>query len=290
MRALRFIVLFLLLAIIFWFGWQWMESGITQPDTLVLYGNVDVREVDLSFRVQGRITNLPFQEGDLVPVNALVATLDPQPYIDQVSQAQADIAVAKALLANATVLFKRRAELKSDGSISQEEYDNALSRQEIEQATLEKAIATLGVQQTYLDDTRIYAPVEGFLLTRIREPGSVVRPGDPVCTLSIRNPVWVRAYVTEPDLGRIYYGMPAEVITDVRGGKRFQGQIGFISPVASFTPKTVETPDLRTQLVYALRVITDDPENLLRQGMPVTVHLKLQHTLNNPAEPQQNVQ
>lgn len=274
MRGIRFI-LFLLLCIAAYLGWQWWTHREVPPtDTLVLYGNVDVREVDLAFRVQGRLASMPFQEGDLVPEGALIATLDPQPYLDQVLEAKADIAVAKSMLANAKVLFKRREELMRDGSVSREDYDNALSKLEVQEATLEKSIATLGVMETNLNDTKIYAPVEGFLLTRIREPGSVVRPGDPVCTLSIRSPVWVRAYVSEPQLGRIRFGMPAEVVTDVPGGKRFQGQIGFISPVATFTPKTVETPDLRTQLVYLLRIITEDPENSLRQGMPVTVYLR----------------
>lgn len=273
MRAVRLIIL-IFLVIGAWEGWKWMHEKPTDSRLLVLFGNVDVREVDLSFRVQGRIDSLPFQEGDLVPAGALVATLDPQPYVDQVKQAEAEIAVSKSQLANAKILFKRREELMRDGSVSKEEYDNALSRQEVEAATLEKAIASLGVMQTNLDDTKIYAPVEGFLLTRIREPGSVVRPGDPVCTLSIRSPVWVRAYVSEPQLGRIRYGMPARVETDVPNGKTYRGQIGFISPVATFTPKTVETPDLRTQLIYTIRVIVDDPENALRQGMPVTVFLK----------------
>lgn len=273
MRIVRFILL-ILLAIGVYEGWKWMQQPTTNSNTLVLFGNVDVREVDLSFRVQGRIDSMPFQEGDLVPAGALVATLDPQPYVDQIKQAEAEIAVSKSQLANAKVLFKRREDLMRDGSVSKEEYDNALSRQEVESANLEKAVATLGVMQTNLDDTKIYAPVEGFLLTRIREPGSVVRPGDPVCTLSIRSPVWVRAYVSEPQLGLIHYGMPAEVKSDVPNGKTFKGQIGFISPVATFTPKTVETPDLRTQLIYTIRIIVDDEENALRQGMPVTVFMK----------------
>lgn len=275
MRRLKLILFLILVSALVIGVWRWSQTHQAPSDVLVLYGNVDVREVDLAFRVQGRIATMPFQEGDLVPMGALVSTLDPQPYKDQVEEAKADILVAKSQLLNAEVLFKRRAQLMSDGSVAREDYDNALSRKEVQQATLDKAIATLGVAQTNLDDTEIFAPVEGFMLTRIREPGSVVRPGDPVCTLSIRSPVWVRAYVSEPDLGRIYYGMPAEVMTDVAHGKRFSGQIGFISPVATFTPKTVETPDLRTQLVYPLRVITDDPKNELRQGMPVTVYLKL---------------
>jgi HlyD family secretion protein len=69
--------------------------------------------------------------------------------------------------------------------------------------------------------------------------------------------------------------MPADVYTDSQPAKPYHGQIGFISPVAEFTPKNVETTELRTELVYRLRVIVNDPDNGLRQGMPVTVKLNL---------------
>ncbi len=69
--------------------------------------------------------------------------------------------------------------------------------------------------------------------------------------------------------------MPATVTTDSAPDKLYQGRIGFISPVAEFTPKTVETRELRTNLVYRLRVLVDNPDNGLRQGMPVTVMLDL---------------
>jgi HlyD family secretion protein len=81
----------------------------------------------------------------------------------------------------------------------------------------------------------------------------------------------VRAYVDEPDLGRVHPGMIATVATDTGNAKTYRGRVGFISPVAEFTPKSVETPELRTDLVYRLRVIVDEPDDGLRQGMPVTV-------------------
>ncbi len=59
--------------------------------------------------------------------------------------------------------------------------------------------------------------------------------------------------------------------TDGRPDKPYHGKIGFVSPTAEFTPKTVETPDLRTDLVYRLRIIVTDADDALRQGMPVTV-------------------
>ena len=88
--------------------------------------------------------------------------------------------------------------------------------------------------------------------------------------LSLDRPVYVRAHVGGPDLGRIAPGTPVRVRSD-SSDTIYHGQIGFISPRAEFTPRTVETPELRTQLVYRLRINVRDPDAALRQGMPVTV-------------------
>jgi HlyD family secretion protein len=111
------------------------------------------------------------------------------------------------------------------------------------------------------------------ILSRVREPGAIVGPQDVVTVLSLTRPVWVRAYVGEPQLGRLHPGMEVTVHTDSAPGHPYRGRVGFISPVAEFTPKSVETPDLRTDLVYRLRVIVEQPDDGLRQGMPVTVRV-----------------
>lgn len=244
------------------------EEGI-----LTLYGNVDVRQVDISFRVAGQVDTLYFEEGDLVPEGALMADLNITPYVSQVEEAKANAASIKANLENAETLLRRREELIGSGSISQEDLDDALANYRNLNAQYASAEANLTVTQNNLSYTRTYAPTEGIILTRIREPGTVVNPTDPVYTLSIISPVWVRAYVSEPDLGKIYFGMPAKVTTDTQGAPVYYGKIGFISPVAEFTPKTVQTTQLRTDLVYRLRIYVDNPDRALKQGMPVTVKL-----------------
>jgi HlyD family secretion protein len=83
----------------------------------------------------------------------------------------------------------------------------------------------------------------------------------------------VRAYVSEPDLGRIKLGSAARVTTDSHPGQAIPGRVGYISSVAEFTPKTVQTQELRTSLVYEIRVLVEDPEDRLRLGMPATVRL-----------------
>ncbi len=241
------------------------------PNELILYGNVDVRQVDISFRIAGKIANLFFEEGDFVPRGSLMAVLDKSPYDSQISQAEANVDAIKANLENAEILLKRRLALIGVGGVSQEDVDNAQATRNELLANLYAAKAAQNVALDNMYYTEVCAPTDGIILTRIREPGTVVNPTDPVYTLSVSSPVWIRAYVDEPHLASICYGMRAEIMTD--GGKTYPGTIGFISPIAEFTPKTVETAQLRTDLVYRLRIYAENPDCFLKQGMPVTVKL-----------------
>jgi HlyD family secretion protein len=91
--------------------------------------------------------------------------------------------------------------------------------------------------------------------------------------MSLQQPVWVRAYIEETYLGRIHPGMKTEIYTDSNPGKAYTGTIGYISPRAEFTPKNVETTELRTSLVYRLRIVIENADEGLRQGMPVTAKI-----------------
>jgi HlyD family secretion protein len=296
-----------------------------QSDTLTLYGNVDIRQVELGFRVSGRIAELKFQEGDTIKKGDLLATLDGRPFADalavsaadlsareadfkkfstgsrpqEIAQAKANVSEREATLSNANKLVDRRSVLVREGNISRESYDDAVRARDEAAARLQSiretyklvtagfrdedidsAKAALAAAQarvdstkTSLDDTQLYAPESGVVLTRVREQGAIVAAGATVYTLSLIDPVWIRAYVSEPNLGHVVPGMRVQVFTDTTPDKPYTGQIGFVSPVAEFTPKTVETADLRSDLVYRIRVIVTNPDNGLRQGMPVTVRL-----------------
>lgn len=243
----------------------------SRSDELVLYGNVDVRQVDLGFRISGKVDQVFFEEGDFVSAGTLVSLLDKTPYDSQVRQAEANLASIKANLENAQILLNRRLKLVGIGGVSQEDVDNATATKNELLANYLAAESALEVARDNLKYTQVFAPTDGIILSRIREPGTAVLPTDPVYTLSVTSPVWIRAFVSEPDLGRIYYGMDATIVTD--SDQSYKGKIGFISPVAEFTPKTVETTQLRTDLVYRLRIYCDNPDRYLKQGMPVTVKL-----------------
>lgn len=271
----KVLILILILAIAAAIYFTYFLKPKQETNSLVLYGNVDVRQVDMGFQVGGRVMKMDYQEGDLVLPGMLLGVLDKQPYADQVQQAEASLEAIKINHKNAEKLLERRQILIADGSISQEDLDNAINSKEMLAANIKQAEAALALALTNEQYTEVYAPAEGTILTRIREPGSVVNVGEPIYTLSITSPVWIRAFVSEPNLGQIYSGMSAEIHTDTPGGKIYKGKIGFISPVAEFTPKTVETTQLRTDLVYRLRIYAENPDRGLLQGMPVTVHLDL---------------
>jgi len=246
-----------------------------KPASITVYGNVDVRQVDLGFRVFGRVDKLMFEEGDWVKPGQLLALMEKKPYSDQLVEAKATVVSIAASLANEKKMLKRRLKLIDSKSVSQEDLDTVFATYRSLQANLEQAKARVEVAKKNLVDTHIYAPTQGTILTRIREPGSVVNAGEPVYTLSVASPVWIRAFISETQLGLVYPGMPAKIYTDTPHGKVYEGKVGFISPVSEFTPKTVETTELRTDLVYRIRVYAENPDLGLRQGMPVTVELLL---------------
>jgi len=143
------------------------------------------------------------------------------------------------------------------------------------EAELRADQAQLALLQQQLKDADLLAPLNAVVRSRIVEPGEIASPQKSAFTLAITDPKWVRAYVGEPDLGSVREGMGAAVTVDAFNGRRFPGWVGFISPVAEFTPKSVETTELRSSLVYEIRVFVHDPGDELRLGMPATVHLSL---------------
>ncbi len=321
-------VVLLIIAGIVWFFFL-KDSGKSDKNELTLYGNVDIRQVNLSFRVPGRVGKMYFDEGNPVKPGEVVAELDAKPYIDEFNISEAGLASAEAILLKlkngsrrqeiesaiaqvnereavyrkAALLYERQKDVVNRGAVSLQALDDSESfknesyarletaRENLDlleegtryeeimeaEARVELAKARLESAQTDLNDTKIIAPNAGTVLSRIQEPGAIVNAGSAVYTLSLKSPVWVRAYVEEPDLGRVYPDMKAKVFTDSRPDKPYEGHIGFISPVAEFTPKSVETTELRTDLVYRLRVVVDNPDEGLRQGMPVTVKIRLKN-------------
>jgi len=140
-------------------------------------------------------------------------------------------------------------------------------------AQLGASIAQLNLLAHQIELGELKAPADGVVRSRLLEPGDMATPQRPAYALALMQPKWVRVYVGEPDLGRVRPGMPARVWTDSAPDRPLPGQVGAISSSAEFTPKSVQTEELRTSLVYEVRVRVDDPGDVLRLGQPASVRL-----------------
>ncbi|MDR2226131.1 secretion protein HlyD [Providencia rettgeri] len=303
-------------------GYYYYQSQ--QDNSLTLYGNVDVRTVNLSFRVPGKLVSLTVDEGARIATGDKLGQLDDAPFINalnkakgmresakaqlalkesgyrtqEVAQVEAEVAQRQAAWQYADNFYKRQQGLAASRVISANDLDNAKNnrnqafaalqaaqdklnqyqsgfrQEEIAAARGEWLQAEAAVAQAELDlqDTVLVAPSDGTILTRAIEPGTNVGAGNSIFSITLTHPVWVRAYVSEPHLGNAVPGTKVTLYTDSRPNQPYHGTIGFVSPTAEFTPKSVQTPDLRTDLVYRLRIIVDDADDALRQGMPVTIN------------------
>ncbi len=268
-----------LILIILAIGTYFLQS-VKKSDELTLYGNIENRTVDVGFRIEGRIQKLFKEEGDAVKKNDTLAILDYVKYKALYEQSVADVDAAEAVREYADNLFQRHKQLCREGITSAQECNRIFNQNQEAEAKLESAEQRSKAAKDNLDNTVIYSPCDGIVTVRIREEGSVVSPSMPVYSIAISEPVWIRAFVSEKDLGNIKYKMPAYIYTDTvnpdtKEKKVYSGYIGYISPVAEFTPKTVQTTDLRTDLVYRIRVYVDKTDDFLRQGMPVTIKIPL---------------
>jgi HlyD family secretion protein len=312
-------------------AWYFGSHRSAGPDALTLYGNVDIRQVQLAFNASERIVRMLVTEGEPVKQGQLLATLDnvrlarnvelqqaqlasqqqvvarlvagsrPQ----EIGKARADVEAAHIDAVNAERTYQRTKALVEQHFVSRQQADDARAAADAAQARyqalqqtfrlvklgprrediaaaramLKANQAALELARKELAEASLYAPDNGIIQQRILEPGDMASPQRPVYTLALTDPVWVRAYLQETDLGKIKPGMHAEISTDSAPGKSHRGWVGYISPSAEFTPKSVETTEVRSSLVYQVRIFVCESRGELRLGMPATVTIRL----NQPA-------
>lgn len=309
-------------------GAWWFKSRPGNGNALVLYGNVDIRQISLAFEGSGRVTELRVDEGDRVKAGDVLGRLDTRTLALQAEQAQAQIGVQQQTLtrlrngsrpqeiaqersrlaaAEADALRAGQDHARLQGiatstqgrGVSAQDLDRASSALQVArakvaeqrealrlaelgpraedvagaEAQLKAAQAQLALLQHQIAQGELRAPADAVVRSRLLEPGDMATPQRPVFALALTQPKWVRVYVGEPDLGKVRPGMAARVVTDTRPDRPIAGKVGYISSVAEFTPKPVQTEELRTSLVYEVRVLVEDPADALRLGQPATVHL-----------------
>lgn len=308
--------------------WYWRHGGTQQTTegNLTVYGNIDVRQVNLAFDASGRIAQMAVAEGASVKSGEVLARLDTRRLElalaaakakmaaqrenvrqmeagtrpEEITKLEAELAAARTQAANLARSYNRIRDLEKKNLASSQQLedtqtaskaatDNVHSleaslalalagprKEEIAaaKATLAALQAEASLAETNLQEAELLAPSDGIVQSRILEPGDMASPERPVFTLALTEPLWARVYLPENILGKVKPGMAAEVYSDSFAGKSYPGWVGYISPSAEFTPKSVQTEDTRTDLVYQARIFVCNPQGELRLGMPVTVRLK----------------
>ncbi|WP_373076962.1 efflux RND transporter periplasmic adaptor subunit [Fusobacterium varium] len=322
------IIILLIVIIIVLFTGGWIYKKINKDENIILYGNVDIRQIALAFNANERIDKMYAEEGDVVKKGDLLAALDTKSLNlqieknkaeieaqenvvlrlkngsrpEEISQKLAQLNAAEAEAKNAKTQLQRiqNAYNKSAGrSISKQEKDDAESRVKITAAQVKEAYegyqlanigpreediaeaeaqlktlkAELAIQEYLLSQAQLISPSDAVVRSRLQEPGDMASPQRPTYLLALNDKKWVRAYIQETQLGFVKPGMNAAVSIDSYPNKQINGQVGFISPVAEFTPKTVQTAELRTSLLYEIRIYVNDNKDILRMGMPATVKI-----------------
>jgi len=304
----------------------------------ILYGNVDDRELQLSFVLSERVAEVIPEEGALVKKGDILAKLETVRLENDLAVAKAVVSVKEAKLAAAQaamdksdngsrkeeiqqsrdlvaglksrvavakVRMERAEKLLPSGGVSQQHYDDAVAmydsnvselgaetnklalliegdRVEDRAATranlaeakaeLMQAKSDLAVVEQKLRDCVLTAPGDGVIRERLLEPGEWTSPLKPALLMALTSPKWVRCYLRETQLSTYKLNHKCKVRFD-GSDKPFEGWIGYISPTAEFTPKNIETDELRPTLVYETRVYVTDPEGILKLGAPVVVEL-----------------
>lgn len=315
----------------------WQLNPFEQEHGIItLYGNVEIRDVQLAFTEQDEIVEVLVEEGESVEAGQVLARLtrdrreqeaaearamaEAQRHVvrrlvngtrqQEIDQARARVHAAETRVQNAERQVQRLLGTIESGATSQQALDDAQAAMRVEEAqlnvereTLDLALegpreedidearsllsarnARVALLETRLDDTELGAPADGIIRSRLLEPGDVALLTKPVFVLSLTDPKWIRAYLPEPQLGHVKPGMEATIISDSVPDDPFTGRVGFLSPEAEFTPKNVQTTDLRTKLVYEVRIWVRDPHNHLRLGMPVTVKIDINSSSSYKSE------
>jgi HlyD family secretion protein len=284
-----------------------MVSGnIEAHESLVSFKTVQSRIIELPFdegqwvqagTVLARLDSADYDKQ--VEVNdaaVAVAQRQLESAMEKVEVARATIANDRADLAERQLDYDRRRRLFEAKAIAAEDRDLALTALRQSQAALERdeaaaraAVRDVAVAQATVKDatknlelskvvsnyTVLRAPFSGVILVRNAELGEVMQPGTPVVTLADLDHVWLRAYISETDLGKVRWGQDALVTTDSYPGKQYSGHVSFIASDAEFTPKSVETHKERVTLVYRIKIDIQNPRHELKPGMPADALIDL---------------
>jgi HlyD family secretion protein len=255
-----------------------LTRNLTNRDdasSLALSGTVEVTEVNIGFKVPGRIVKLLVEEGQRVVKGDRLAVLDSAEVRSMVEQNRANVRTAEAEFEKARRDYDRYRTLSQEGAITSQQLDASRKAYDASLSLLDQAQAALRTAEIRLSDMTAYAPVSGVVLSRNAEPGETVAAGVSVYSLGDLDDPWVKVYVNETKLGLVKLGLKAQVSVDTFPGKIYEGRVTYIASEAEFTPKNVQTQEERVKLVFGVKVGVMNVNDELKPGMPADIKIIL---------------
>lgn len=270
-------------------------------------GTIEGTDVNIGVEVSGKISVVHVDEGSRVKPGDTLLEVDDTEYQIQLRQALAnlasfesayrlaaegsrkeDVVQAEAAFRTSETDFSRMKALLAEHSVTQKSYDDAYARfvaadqtyrklktglrpVEIEGTRVrrDQAEAQADLLKKRVRDCHVLAPSAGIITLRGVEPGELVTTGMTVLRLTYLDRIKLMIYVNEADLGNVRLGQTALISIDSFGkGKSVEGKVTYISPLAEFTPKNVQTKEERTKLVFGVRIEAANTEGALKPGLP----------------------
>jgi HlyD family secretion protein len=225
-------------------------------------GTIEVTEIEIASKIAGRVVSIPKEEGTSVQQGELIVKLE-------YDELNAQRISARASLVNAEKNLKRIRDLYKTGSVSKKDLDNAETAYRVARANFDRISATIG-------NAVIYAPIDGIVLEKNLEVGEMAFPGTPIATIANLSKPWIKIYVNERRLGLVKLGQRADIFVDTYPDRPFRGKVIAISNRAEFTPKTIQTKEERVKLMFAVKIAVENPELILKPGMPADAVILLE--------------
>jgi len=242
-------------------------------NALMLSGNVEVTDVDVGFKIPGRVQSLYTDEGLKVVKGGRIAALDSAELESVVKQNRASVQNNEAQYEKTQKDLERYTKLYRDGVIPPQQMDSAKTAYDVAFSQLQLSRASLKTAEVRLGDSVIYAPLNGVVIRKNVEEGETVGAGTAVFTIGdLENP-WIKVYVKEDKLGLVKLGQKAEIRVDTYPMKYYEGTVTYISSEAEFTPKNVQTQEERVKLVFGVKVSVKNQNDELKPGMPADVRI-----------------
>lgn len=274
------------------------------------FGQFEADEVVISAETNGRILHFELEEGQRIDMGDRVALIDTthlhlqnEEIVASIHAIQTNIdklnsqkAVLESQLETAKKELKRIEALIQDNAATQQQLDTAegrvqtLERQiesvEVEKGSVSAEVKRLDARVAQINDqierASVTNPVSGTVLNKFAEEYEVVSQGKPLYSIANLDEMILRVYISGAQLPQIELGETVEVIFDQNktDNQSTVGRVSWIASEAEFTPRMIQTKEERVSQVYAVKVHVENPDGMLKIGMPGEVKFTTDETEN----------